>query len=82
MLDLMTVLIHLKPTERSLSSARNYWEGAENSYKGFDVRVKAREIWSMLRRELKEVNLNQISTWCTSCGSHHREETHWEVYSI
>ena len=35
----------------------------------------------MLRRELKEVNLNhdlslQISTCCTSCGSHHSEKTH------
>ena len=35
----------------------------------------------MLRRELKEVNLNldlslQISTWCTSCGSIHRVKTH------
>ena len=32
-----------KSTERSLSTAWSYWEGAENSHKGFDVRVKARD---------------------------------------
>ena len=32
-----------KSTEISLSTVSGYWEGAENSNKGFDVRVKARD---------------------------------------